>query len=399
MKIKLLFDVEQLSTNGLKGTGIVRVCDVLLHLLMHNPMLDIYLIVTTKSGDIKKYLLAKGLYETFKDKIVYMPKLLTTTKNRKKHHVWRSKIITFLYKFKYKRILQKFDAYFSPFSPIPPMVYESKLRTYLIVHDLIPIYFPQDCCETFIQKFTDWINRSHPDAYFCVSEFTKEDLHRYKPESAKIPAHIIYLGADAKFKPCDDLDKIANVKDKYHIKTKKYFLTVSEITARKNFVHLLQSFAEFMKNTNASDISLVLVGPLREGYTDVASQIKDLEHYQDKIIQTGYVDDNDLPILYNGATAFIYPSLYEGFGLPVLEAMQCGTPVICADNSSLPEVGGEAPLYINGYDCKQTADALQKIYAQPELASKMKQLGLKQAQNFDWQKTADTIANVISGKI
>lgn len=396
MKVKLLFDVEQLSTNGLQGTGIVRVCDVLLHLFMQRSDLDVYLAITTKAGDINKYLQAKGLDKYFADKIVYMPKLLSTTKNRKKRHLWRSKIQTFWYGLKYAKLLQKFDAYLSPFSPISPIIYKSKLKTYFIVHDLIPIYFPQDCCEKFIKKFTDWINRSCPDAYFCVSEFTVKDLHRYKPETAKIPTHVIYLGADDKFKPCDDLNKIADVKDKYHIKTEKYILAVSEITKRKNFVHLLQSFVQFIKNINATDVSLVLVGPLRSGYTEVANQIKDLENYQDKIVQTGYVDDDELPVLYSGATAFMYPSLYEGFGLPVLEAMQCGTPVICADNSSLPEVGGSAAMYVSGRDCQQTADALLKIYTQPKLASKMKQMSLKQAQKFSWQKTADIIADVIN---
>lgn len=394
-KIKLLFDMEQLSVDGLKGTGVVRVCEVLLRLLSKSDEIDVYPIVTTKRGDLNNYLINRGLKERFQDKIVNMPKLKATTKNQWWYQKLRSKVLTAVYKEKYADKLRQYDAYLSLFSPISPVVYESGLKTFMVIHDLIPIMYPDGCDPKFVKKFTDWIIRSHPDAYFCVSKYTAKDLCSFKPEAKDIQINTMYLGANERFKPIDDENKIRTVKDKYGIKTKKYFLAVSEITARKNLVHLLKSFVLFLRQTKAKDISLVLVGPVRKGYIDVANQVENLEQYQDKVIQTGFVDDADLAPLYSGAEAFIYPSLYEGFGLPILEAMQCGTPVILADNTSLPEVGGNAVLYISGTDENETMDKLLQIYQNDELAFDLRQKGLKRAKEFNWQKTADVVVNAV----
>ncbi len=398
-KIKLLFDVEQLCTDGLHGTGVVRVADILLRKLLENPQLDIYPIITSKRGDFNAYMQAKGLSETLKQKIIYMPKLKATTKNLWWYQSLRSKILTLIYHLKYDTELNKYDAYLSVFSPISPVIYQSNIQTFLIIHDLIPIYYPDGCDAKFIRKFTDWIKRSHPDTYFCVSNYTIKDLRRFKPDTAHIPAQRIYLGADEKFNHITNKKIIKNIKHKYNIMTPKYFLAVSEITTRKNLTHLLKSFVQFLQNTKAEDISLVLVGPIRKGYSEVTSKITELSEYRNKIIQTGYVDDSDLPLLYNGALAFIYPSLYEGFGLPILEAMQCGTPVIATNNTSLPEVGGDAVLYISGQDEEQTAEQLQKIYNNPQIAENLSKKGLQQAQKFNWQITADTITKTIIGVI
>ena len=320
-KVKLLFDVEQLNVDGLRGTGIVRVCDVLLELLSKSDEIDVYPIITSKRGNFEAYLQAKGLVEQFKDKIVYMPKLKATTKNQGIYQQLRSKLFSRIYAWKYNSHLRQYDAYLSMFSPISPIIYKSGLKTFMVVHDLIPIMYPDGCNTQFVKKFTDWINRSHPHAYFCVSEYTKADLYKFKPEAAKILANLLYLGADKeKFKPIDNTAEIELVKQKYGIKSAKYFLAVSEITARKNLPHLLKAFTEFLQQGQFDDISLVLVGPVRKGYEDLANQVKNLPQYKDKIIQTGFVDNDDLAPLYSGALAFIYPSLYEGFGLPVLEA-------------------------------------------------------------------------------
>lgn len=399
-KLKLLFDVEQLSADGLKGTGIVRVCDVLLHKLSENDQIDLYPIITSKRGDFAKYLAARGLVERFKNKIVHMPKLKSTTKNQNFYQRFRTKILTKLYIFKYGDELKKYDAYLSLFSPISPVVYQSGIKTFMIVHDLIPIVYPDGCDPKFVKKFTDWIKRSHPNAYFCDSEYTAKDLCRFKPDSASTPMHTLYLGADEeKFKPITDQAQIDRVKTKYGITTDKYFLAVSEITSRKNLVHLLQAFETFLKDSNDKNVSLVLVGPVRKGYAAVADQVKGLEKYKDQIIQTGFADNEDLAPLYSGAVAFIYPSLYEGFGLPILEAMQCGTPVITCHNTSLPEVGGDAVLYISGKDKTETAMMLNTIYQDKNLALALKNKGLAQAKKFNWQKTADTVIHAVINEV
>ena len=391
-KIKLLFDVEQLSTDGLKGTGIVRVADVLLQGLLKKERIDIYPIITSKRGDFDRYLKEKGLYNTLKDKIIYLPKLKSTTKQVNWYQKIRSFCLTKWYGALYKKKLDKFDVYLSLFSPISPIVYQSGVKTYMFIHDLIPIYYPDGCNPKFVEKFTSWIKNAKADGYFCVSNATLKDFLRFRKDEKKKKIIKLYLGADEKFRPSKEKEVIQLVKEKYHIPTKHYFLAVSEITARKNLPHLLKSFVQFLEKTKEQEVSLVLVGPKREGYEALTNEIESLRKYQEKIIQTGYVDEADLPFLYQGATAFIYPSLYEGFGLPILEAMQSGTAVISADNTSLPEVGGDAVFYITGLDEIETTQALEKLYFDKNLNHRLRQKGLKRAQKFNWEKTIDTVS-------
>lgn len=396
-KIKLLYDMEQLSVDGLKGTGVVRVCDVLLHKLLNSDKIDVYPIVTTKRGNIMEYLKAKNL-EQLKDKIIYMPELKATTKNQNWYQRLRTKVFTKLLLLKYQKTLDKFDVYLSVFSPISPVLYHhQRIKTFMFVHDLIPIYYPDGCEPKFVRKFTDWIKRGNPDGWFCVSDYTIKDLLRFRPDVVGQPIHKVYLGAADNFYPVTDTKVLERVKDKYGIKTSEYFLAVSEVTARKNLVHLLKSFVRFLDETQNQDISLVLVGPVRKGYEDVAKQVAGLERYQDKIVQTGFADNEDLAPLYSGASVFIYPSLYEGFGLPILEAMQCGTPVITCNNTSLPEVGGKAVEYISGHSEEETAAALKKIYSSAEIRQQMREAGLQQAQNFSWQKMSSRVEDVLIG--
>lgn len=395
MKKKLLYDVEQLAIDGLKGTGIVRVCDELLRRLVENDQIDVYPVITSERGDFNRYLKAKGLDEQLKNKIVYMPKLKTTTKNLNILQRVRVKVLSKFYALKYKDILSSYDAYLSLFSPISPVVYQSDLKTYMVVHDLIPIMYPDGCSSKFVKKFTDWMKKANADEYFLVSNFTKEDFLKFRPDEKNKPMHILYLGASDNFYPVKDKKIIQSVKEKYKITAPKYFLAVSEITARKNFVHLLKSFVRFLEETKAEDIQLVLVGPKRKGYDAVSAQIAGFEKYKDKIIQTGFADNEDLAPLYSGSTAFIYPSRYEGFGLPVLEGMQCGAPVITADNTSLPEVGGDAVMYITGIDENETADALEKLYKDKELKSLLSQKGIERAKKFNWKSAAKVVEDAI----
>ena len=397
MKKKLLFDVEQLALDGLKGTGIVRVCDELLRRLVQNNTIDVYPVLTSHRGDFDAYLKAKGLYQTLKDKVVYLPYLKKTTKTITIANKIRTAIYLAFFNRSAQKKLNKFDAYFSPFSPISPLVYKSKLKTFMIIHDIIPIKFGDGCSPKFIKRFATWMKKANADEYFTVSNFTKSDFLDFRPEEAKKPIHTMYLGASDNFKPVKSKKNINSVKEKYNITAPKYFLALSEFSARKNFVHLLKSFIAFLDETKANDIQMVLVGRKRKGFENILSTIENSEKYQDKIIQTGFADNEDLAPLYSGATAFIYPSLYEGFGLPVLEAMQCGAPVITADNTSLPEVGGDAVMYITGHDEAETTNALIRLYQDSELRKILSQKSIKRAKKFNWETAAQIVEEVING--
>ena len=392
-KIKVLLDMEQLGVDGKKGTGIVRVAYELLKGLFKDESLDVYPLVTSNRGDVAGYLDYVGLSE-LKAKMVYLPMLRKTCKWDNAYKKAVSWLAACFYGKKYMRVLNDYDAYISIFSPISPIVYASKLKTFAFVHDLIPIKFPQFCNAKFAKKYKQWIGHLDADRIFTISNSTKKDLLEFRKDILPNKVEVVYLGADAKFKPITDDKIIAEIKQKYGIDNKKYILAVSELSERKNFVHLLRAFAKLIKNTKDDTLYLVLLGPKRAGFKAVDEEIVKL-NIKDKIIQTGFVADEDMPILYSGAEVFVYPSLYEGFGLPILEAMQCGTPVICTDNSSLPEVGGDAVLYIDGKDIDKTAEALKKVCKDSGLRLQLAQKSVKQSESFSWNKFIQQIKTII----
>lgn len=394
MKIKLLFDMEQLVSSKGKGLGIERVAYEFLKGLSNESGIDVYPLITTKKGDIVKYLESVHL-EKLQNKIIYMPNLRRTLKCGKWYKSILAQLLIYIFSKSYKRILSRFDAYFSPFSPISPIVYKSNITTYIFIHDLIPIYHPEYCSKKFAIKYKNWMQNLAADNIICNSKYTQQDLLKFRPDLSNKNIQVTYLASDNKFIQMSDKNALKTVKDKYQINTKKYFLALSALTPRKNFVHLLKAFVLFLSKNKDEDVSLVLVGPKHRGYNDILKTISTFDDYKNNIIQTGYADEQDLAALYSGATAFVYPSLYEGFGLPVLEAMQCGTPVICTDNSSLPEVGGDAVLYITGKDEKETADTLTRLYQNSSLSAELSQKGLQRAQLFSWEKSVKEILSCI----
>ncbi len=393
-KLKLLFDMEQLAVSCGRGTGIVRVADELLRGFASSHDIDVYPLVTSNRGNVRQYLENAGLTGLEK-KLIFMPYLRKTCKWDNPYKALVAKILSGYCRFKYGHHLKNYDAYLSVFSPISPVVYQSPLKTFAFVHDLIPVKFPQFCEAKFARKYRQWLEHLAADTVFVISESTKRDLLTFRPDIKAEKVKVAYLGADEKFAPVEDAALLAKVREKYGIRTEKYILAVSEISPRKNFGHLLEAYTAFADKLPDKKISLVLSGPVRKGFSAVADKIGCLEKYQDRIVQTGFVDDADMPALYSGAEAFVYPSLYEGFGLPVLEAMQCGVPVICAENSSLPEVGGEAVCYINGRDVGQTADILYEICLNDAFRAELKQKSIRQAGRFSWQKFNEVITKTI----
>ena len=384
--MKILYDIEQLLVSQGKETGICRVELEILKELSYRKGYQIYPLVTIKNDRAEEYLKAKGLNSLIPN-IVYLPYLKKSTKS----YNWRQKLKTSLLikllRKKYTQEIQKYDKYISIFSPISPIVYQSKIETIAFVHDLIPIKFPDYASVDFSPKYKKWIGNLKADKVICISASTKKDFLIERPDYDEQKVKVVYLAANKNFKPTSEPD----IRKKYGIRTKRYFLAVSELTERKNFEHLVKAFLLFLKQTQAEDISLAIVGVKRTGYEALSKLVKEQKEHQDKIILTGFVADDDMPALYSEAEIFIYPSLYEGFGLPVLEAMQCGTAVVCNNNSSLPEVGGDAVKYISGRDEAETAEALQILYQSEKLRQTLETQGIARATLFNWQKTVDEI--------
>jgi len=222
------------------------------------------------------------------------------------------------------------------------------------------------------------------DCIITISDSAKKDMVNYlKIEPDKI--EIIYAGLDNNFIKINSESKLKNVKIKYNI-SKDYILHVSFISPRKNLINLIKAFDIFKKNTKEG-IQLVIAGGKVWNSKKVFELVKSLKLEKD-IIFTDHVPKEDLIILYSYAILFIYPSIYEGFGLPTLEAMSCGCPVITSKLSSLPEVCGDAALYINPYDVEGMAAAILNLTIDDSLKKLLIIKGFKNIKRFDWVKTA-----------
>lgn len=219
----------------------------------------------------------------------------------------------------------------------------------------------------------------------AVSESTKQDfVDYYGVNPARIS--VVHHGVSPEYKP-----EINNteVKAKYGIEG-EYFLYLGTIEPRKNLVRVLEAFREFKKNSK-SGLKLVLAGGLGWGYEEVLALAGEMK--QD-VILTGYVDEKDKPALLCGAECLVYASLYEGFGLPVLEAMACGLPVITSQNSGMSEVAGDAAIFVNPETSMDIYEALVEISKNGNLAGKLSQKGIERAKCFSWEKCAEETKKV-----
>ncbi len=304
--------------------------------------------------------------------------------------------------------LENADIFHSPFYAIPPAVRKyKKVKTFLTVYDLIPILHPQffvkatDGGDHILKTIVDGIGRE--DWVTCISQATKDDLCNYRPDLDPRRISVIHLGASKWFYPCKDEATIERARAKYKIPAGRYILSVCTLEPRKNLAHLIRCFAQLIQQEQLSDLKLVLVGNLGWKYESIFAEMTSAKDLRDRIIITGYVADEDLAAIYSGSLFFVYPSFYEGFGLPPLEAMQCGVPVITSNTSSLPEVVGTAGLMVDPRDGDALCAAILKLESDKELRATLAQKSLKQAQQFSWDECASqtltAYETALSGKI
>lgn len=224
-----------------------------------------------------------------------------------------------------------------------------------------------------------------------ISENSKKDIVKFsrlllnKVENTGIAISEI-------FKPVKNQMILEEVKKKYNLNS-KFILSVCSLEPRKNLVNLLMAYRSLKKISPKIQHKLVLVGRKAWGKNLISNKIKELKLEKD-VIMIGYVPENDLVCLYNLATIFVFPSIYEGFGLPPLEAMACGTPVVSSNTSSLPEVLGNAALMINPYDYEEIANGINALIQNIKLRKKLRGLGRERVKNFSWENVAKKIINI-----
>ena len=204
---------------------------------------------------------------------------------------------------------------------------------------------------------------------------------------------VTYEGAGSQYKPLSiSWEKQVEFQAKYNL-PERFLLYVGTIEPRKNLERLIEAYYVYKREEPNSELKLVLAGGKGWLYEGICTRVQEL-HLEQDIVFTGYVDGEDLPFLYNMAIAFVYPSLYEGFGLPPLEAMSCGTPVISSNTSSIPEVVGEAGILIDPYQVNDLAAAIYKVAGSLSLQDELSRKGLERAQLFSWKKCAEETLQV-----
>lgn len=299
------------------------------------------------------------------------------------------------------KISQKIDLlhipYFEPFFLTLPTI--KKQKTVVTVHDLTPLvfqkYFPpglKGWLKWFLQKRA----LKYCDRIITDSISSKNDIAKvvgYPEEKIDV----VYLAAGKEFKKLSDIEKAGTwkeeIKKKYNLPD-TFLLYVGDVTWNKNLPRLIEAVKK-------ADTPLVMVGKAltEENFDRSNPWNQDLVKVQElaidmRILRLGFVLGDDLVKLYNLATAFIMPSIYEGFGLPILEAMACGCPVITSKEGSIPEVAGDAAYYVDAYDENTIADGIRNVIGNYQLRKELSSKGITQCSKFSWEKTAEETLKV-----
>lgn len=266
----------------------------------------------------------------------------------------------------------------------------------IIVHDLAFLHYPSHYKGSHLRFFKKYIPKflQKAQSIVTVSKFSKKDIvQQYKTDPKKIT--VVYNAAKEIFRPVT-AEIAVTVKKKY-TDGKEYFLYVGAIHPRKNLVNLLKGFSIFKKRQQ-SNLKLVIVGRLAWKYDSFILDLKKYK-YRHEVTLLGYVSEKELAEIMASSYALIYPSLFEGFGVPVLEAMKCDVPVITSSGSSMEEVAKEAALYADPKSFEDIADKMMLIYKDEKLRKELIEKGRSTAQEYSWQQSGELLWQVIQNAV
>ena len=410
MGLSLIYDATLIANvRGGKRTGTFFVADALLKEFLRRD--DISLKIYCRSGDEKQarinlapYLSKKNCEIIFvkrhffgvqfrlfvKAVLRVLPKFLTTFlySSAQKILALKQKAVVP----NKKESLEKTEncVFFSPFFA-PPKEY-LHLAKFLVIYDAISLIFDEYRNNPGNYWFLE-LTRKLDESYTCfaISSYTKTDFLKHLPHLKPENIIVTPLACDERFKPAN-ADEIKKAKEKYKIPSdKKYIFSLCTLEPRKNLIRAVKCFANFISKNNIDDLVFVLGGAHWDRFISILeNEIGSLDkNIKSRILKIGYVDDSDQAALYSGALFFVYTSQYEGFGLPPLEAMSCGTPVITSNNSSLPEVVGNAAIMIDYDDDEAHIKAYESYYYNENLRQENSKKGLERAKLFSWEKCAD----------
>ncbi|MFA6082390.1 MAG: glycosyltransferase family 1 protein [Patescibacteria group bacterium] len=281
----------------------------------------------------------------------------------------------------------KVDLLHQPAFSVPIWYPGKKIVT---IHDTISLFYT-DIPFVSRQYYAKWMpfSYNYGDHFITISNHSKKDIM----ERMHIPADkitVTYEAADERFRLPVSADKKHEVCAKYGIKP-PFLLDVGTLNPRKNLEFLIKAFAKSIKHLD-KPYQLVLTGKKGWHYDQLFKLVEDLG-LNDRVIFTGYVDDDDKPALYHASTMFVFPSVYEGFGLPPLEAMTCGVPVISSNTSSLPEVVGDGGISLDPHDEAEWVKSIIEVLSHEKLHHDLSERAAKQAAKFSWDRCAkETLA-------
>jgi len=391
-KIKVIFDLEVIGSSYKNNqTGVYRVAyEILRRFILRNDLKVLY-----SNFNFNKDKNTESKINTFISENGVVIKAANSCKRvrfipfRKKKFFRKiyKKLEVLDYKITYNIDANTADIYHSVFYPIHKSLAKfPNIKKIVTIHDLIPILFPQYNSNTELLENT--IKSIDKDNYaICVSENTKKDLLNYAPyiDSEKVFVSLLAASPEL-FYRCNNKEKFDEVKSKYNI-PERYFLSLSTLEPRKNIDHIIRCFIKTIIERKIDDLCLVLVGDKGWDFDKIFSEFDNAKDFQNRIIITGRIPDEDLASIYSNANSFYYMSFYEGFGLPPLEAMQCGAPCVVSETSSLPEVVGEAGVLLDPKDQESLVKSMWKLYNDETYRNELSEKSIEQAKKFSWEKT------------
>lgn len=275
------------------------------------------------------------------------------------------------------------------FSPVPEGMLSAPCPQVITVHDVLPLRFPEvyPRLQHYFRYIVPRLLRASA-AVIVDSEATRQDVQEFYGVR-ELPLHVVYPGYDARVFRRSEPESVEAVRNRYGLGD--YVLAVGETRPYKNMRRLIEAFAR----ARLSGLQLAIVGKASRMDREVANLPRKLR-VESRVCFLGYVPDEDLASLYSGAVAFVYPSLYEGFGIPPLEAMACGCPVIASNVASIPEVCGDAALYVDPYDVESIGGAVRHLADDTSLRDTLRRKGLARVQRFGYTEAADRVARILS---
>jgi len=419
-KINICFDIEFIInafSSRLMRNGIYFVAWNVLQIMQKNK--NFYIMLTypceyENSINLKK-IKKNTFFSQFKFVCTESDRLKALIQKKMKWHKKNNNYIKMLYnylrlmklkikeKIYYcKKNFKNVNIYLSPYHAIPKKILEQiHIKKIYILYDTTPIIFPEYFDEFAHFAYSRILNVLNKDIYaFCISQSCKNDFLKYYGD--KLDANkmfVTHIATNQNYIPKYDKQELVKILKKYgaeHNLNEKYLFSLCNLEPRKNLSFTIACFLKFIKKHNIQDLYFYLGGGVWKSIESVIEKtLEEVGEFRYKIKLLGYIEDSDLNVLYSNSLFFTYLSQYEGFGMPPLEAMQAGTPVITSNNSSLPEVVGDAAISLTYNDEDAVIKAFEDFYFNEDLRKEYIARGLERAKMFSWEKCVWKMVEVI----